>query len=113
MGRIRYLEAIGREVRRGRPTIGPPPSKADLVRLYVKEGHSVRDVAAALGCSKDAVRQGLKKYRIEARAPAKRSQLRAYSREFLLGNIKKLGFQVVADTLGVNIATLHRHMKSR
>jgi hypothetical protein len=46
MARIRYKEAAGIEVRRGRPPAGPPPSKADLVKLYVKEGRSVRDVAA-------------------------------------------------------------------
>ena len=38
MGRIKYKEAIGIEVRRGRPPAGPAPSKADLIKLYVKEG---------------------------------------------------------------------------
>jgi len=47
MGRIKYLEAIGREVKRGRPPAGTAPSKEDLVRLYVEESRSVRDVAAA------------------------------------------------------------------
>ena len=54
MARIKYLEALGLEVKRGRPPVGPAPSKADLVRLYVKEGRSVTDVAAVLDFSKDA-----------------------------------------------------------
>lgn len=46
MGGIKYQEAAGREVKRGRPPAGPPPSRADLVKLYVKEARAVRDVAA-------------------------------------------------------------------
>ncbi|MCJ7563831.1 MAG: hypothetical protein MUP52_04490 [Candidatus Aminicenantes bacterium] len=46
MVRIKYQEAAGREVKRGRPPAGPPPSRADLVKLYVKEARAVRDVAA-------------------------------------------------------------------
>ena len=49
MPRIKYQEAIGLEVKRGRSPAGPAPSKADLVKLYVKEERSVRDVAAVLG----------------------------------------------------------------
>jgi hypothetical protein len=75
MARIKYQEAIGLEVKRGRPPAGPPPSKAGLVRLYVKEGRSVRDFAAGLGCSKDAFHRALKKYGIEARSNASRSRL--------------------------------------
>ena len=47
MARIKYKEAAGLEVKRGRPPVGPAPSKAALVKLYVKESRSVRDVAAA------------------------------------------------------------------
>jgi len=46
MARIKYQEAAGLEVKRGRPPVGPAPSKADLVKLYVKESRSIRDVAA-------------------------------------------------------------------
>jgi hypothetical protein len=49
MARIRYKEVAGMEVKRGRPPAGPAPSKADLVRLYVKESRSIRDVAAVRG----------------------------------------------------------------
>jgi len=37
MARIKYLEAIGRQVKRGRPPAGPELSKAVLARLYVKQ----------------------------------------------------------------------------
>jgi hypothetical protein len=113
MGGIKYLEAIGKKPKRGRPKAGPSPSKADLVKLYIEEEKSIRDVAAALECSKDAVYRGLNKYGIEARASAKRSKLGAYSSEFLLGNIRKLGFQATANTFGVNVTTLRRYMKSK
>jgi hypothetical protein len=46
MARIRYQEVAGLEMKRGRPPAGPPPSRADLVKLYVKEARAVRDVAA-------------------------------------------------------------------
>jgi hypothetical protein len=48
MARIKYQEVAGLEVKRGRPPAGPAPSKADVVKLYVREGRSVRDVAAAI-----------------------------------------------------------------
>jgi hypothetical protein len=48
MARIKYQEAAGLEVKRGRTPVGPAPSKAALVKLYVKEERSVRDVAAVL-----------------------------------------------------------------
>ncbi|MCJ7565212.1 MAG: hypothetical protein MUP52_11560 [Candidatus Aminicenantes bacterium] len=65
MARIKYQEALGLEVKRGRPPAGPPPSRADLARLYVKEGRSVRDVAAALGCSKDMIHRALNELGVE------------------------------------------------
>ena len=75
MARIRYQEAIGLRIKRGRPSTAPAPSKEDLVRLYVKERRSVRDVAALLGCSKDAVHRALKKFGIEVRAGARRRSI--------------------------------------
>jgi len=49
MTRIKYQEAVGLEVKRGRPPAAPPPSRADLVKLYVKEARAVQDVAARIG----------------------------------------------------------------
>jgi hypothetical protein len=51
MAGIKYQEAIGRRPKRGRPAAGPAPSKADLVKLYVQEGRTVREVAAVLETS--------------------------------------------------------------
>lgn len=67
MARIKYKEAAGIEVKRGRPLAGPAPPKTDLVKLYIREGMSVREVAAALGCSKDIVYRSLRKNRIAIR----------------------------------------------
>lgn len=113
MARIKYQEAARLEVKRGRPLAGPAPSKADLVKLYVKEGRSVRDVAAALGCSKDAVHQGLKQYGIAARPNASRSKLRAIALDVLEAGVKDHGVRGYALTLGVSMGTLYHHLKTR
>ena len=49
MARIKYKEAAGLEVKRGKFPIGKKPSKAELKRLYLKESRSVREVAEILG----------------------------------------------------------------
>ena len=113
MGRIKYQEAIGLEVKRGRAPLGPAPSKADLVQLYVKEGRSVRDVAIALGCSKDAVHRGLRKYRIGARANVSRSKLRTIPLWDLKAAVRKKGIRGTARDLGVNEGTVRHHLKKR
>jgi hypothetical protein len=113
MARIKYKEAIGLEVNRERPPAGPPPSKADLVRLYVKESRSVRDVAAALGCSKDAVHRALKQYGIAARSNASRSRLRTIPIRDLKAAIRDKGLRGAARDLGVDHSTLHHHLKVR
>ena len=113
MARIKYQEAIGREVKRGRPPSGPPPSKADLVKLYIKEGRSVRDVAAALGCSKDAVHRALRTYGIAARPNASRSKLRTIPLRDLAAAIRDRGISGTARDLGVDRSTLGHHLKTR
>ena len=113
MGRIKYQEAIGREVKGGRPPAGPAPSKADLVKLYVKEERSVRDVAAALGCSKDMVHRTLRKYGIAARPNASRSSLLKYSLSDLKAAVKTKGIRGAARGLGIDEGTLRHHLKVR
>lgn len=113
MGRIRYQEAIGLEVKRGRPPAGPAPSKADLVKLYVQEGQSVRDVAAALGCSKDAVHRALKHFGINVRSCASRSKLRVIALDVLEAGVKADGVRGYARALGVDEGTLRHHLKGR
>ena len=99
MARIKYQEAAGLEVKRGRPPAGPAPTKADLVKLYVREGRSVRDVAAALGCSKDAVHRGRKQYGIDARPNASRSRLRTIPLRDLKVAIRAKGISGTARDL--------------
>jgi hypothetical protein len=113
MARIKYQEAAGLEVKRGRPPAGPAPSKADLVRLYVNEGRSVRDVAAGLGCSKDAVHRGLRKFGIEIRTRARRSKLRTIPLRDLKAAVREKGIRGTARALGVDKSTLRHHLKVR
>lgn len=113
MGRIKYQEAVGLEVKRGRPPTGPTPSKADLVKLYVGEGMSVRDVALALGCTKDMVHRALKSFDIEARPCASRSKLRTIPLEDLKAGFEKYGVREYALKLGVSMVTLYRQLKTR
>lgn len=110
MARIKYQEAAGLEVKRGRPPIGPAPSKADLVKLYVKEGQSVRDVAAALGCSKDAVNRGLRTYGIKARPPAKRSRLRKLDQGQLFADLAEKGIDRTAESWSIPMRTLTEYL---
>ncbi|MCJ7588908.1 MAG: hypothetical protein MUQ00_13560 [Candidatus Aminicenantes bacterium] len=113
MGRIKYQEAAGMEVKRGRPPTGPAPSKADLVKLYVKEGRSVRDVAAVLGCTKDSVHRALAGYGIKARSKARRSGLRTIRLQDLKSAVKDKGLRGTARDLGINEGTLRHHLKTR
>jgi hypothetical protein len=112
MGRIRYLEAIGQKPKRGRPKIGPGPSKGDLVRLYVRGRLSIRDTAAALGISKDMTARALAEYGI-ARRPrtTKRGQLADIPVELLEANIRIEGLRGHARTLGVSAPTLFEHVR--
>ena len=43
MARIKYKEAIGLEVKRGRPAKGNKPSEKILKKLYIKESRSIRE----------------------------------------------------------------------
>jgi transposase-like protein len=113
MARIKYQEAAGLEVKRGRPPTGPAPTKADLVKLYVRERRSVRDVAAVLGCSKEAVHRGLKQDAIDVRSNASRSRLRTISLQDLEAGILTKGIRGTARDLGVNEGTVRHHLKTR
>jgi len=114
MARIKYKEATGLEVKRGRPPAGPAPLKEDLVRLYVKEGKAIREVAVALGCSKDMVHRRLRGYGIKARAGTRRgSALLQYRLSDLKASVQEKGLRGYARELGINESTLRHHLKVR
>jgi DNA-binding transcriptional ArsR family regulator len=113
MAKIRNREALGPGLKRGRPPVGPAPSKADLVRLYIKESRSVRHVATSLGCSKDAVYRALKQYGITARSNASRSRLRTIPLQDLNAAVREKGLRGTARDLGVDHSTLRHHLKVR
>lgn len=107
--------ARGQKVRHRRPgrQIGPPPSRAALVRLYVEGNQTARDVAAALGCSKDMVIRSLKDYRIKVRTRTKRSKLLAIDLAVLEAGVRDKGVRGYARDIGVDESTLRHHLKVR
>ena len=111
MSRIRYQEAAGLVVKRGRPPAGPAPSKADLVKLYVREGRAVRDVAAVLGTSKDMVHRKLKEYGIAVRPNIPRSKLRTIPIRDLKAAIRDKGIRGTARDMGVDEGTIRHYLK--
>lgn len=111
---IKYKEAAGQEVRRGKPSIGEKPRKSELKKLYVKESRSVRNIAGILDCSKDMIYRTLKEYGIQRRKHVeKRSKLQEYNLTFLRKEIRLKGFNQVASELGVHHTTLRRYIEKR
>jgi len=110
MARIKYKEAAGQEVKRGKPPIGKKPEKKELRKLYIKESKSIREVAVALGCSKDIVYRALKEYEIDRRTDNKRSKLRNYDKAFLKMEVNQKGITQTAKELAVNISTLKKYI---
>jgi len=90
MPRIKYKEAAGLKVKRGRPAKENRPNKADLQRLYAKESRSIREVAKVLGCSKDMVFRSLKEYKIARRNHTRNSKLERYDISFIMEMIKRV-----------------------
>ena len=107
--KIRELRSRGP----GRPPSGMAPSKEILLRLYVKEGKSIREIGESLNCSKDMVARALKAYEIEARTRVRRSGLEKYSREALKSTVRAKGVRGTAVELGVNASTLSRFLRSK
>ena len=113
MVRIKYKEAAGLEVKKGKPSIGRKPERKKLQRLYIKESKSIREVAKVLGCSKDMVYRTLQEYGIKRRERLYNSILNKYSLEYLKKEVKNKGFKQVAFDLKVDVHTLRVHFNRR
>lgn len=111
---IDYMAMIGKGVKRGRGRPpGPRPSKARLVRLYVKERHSLRETADALHISKDIIARALAEYGIARRSATRRSRLADFSMRELRAGIREQGLRGFSRTLGVDPGTITYHIRSR
>jgi len=111
MARIKYKEAVGREVKKGKPSIGEKPTKSELKKLYVIESKPIREVAEILGCTKDRVYRSLREYGIERRPHTWEPRLSKYDLEFLRETVKKKGYRKGAQELGVDKSTLYRYLR--
>lgn len=104
MARIKYQEAAGLPVKRGRPPIGLP-RKSEIVLLYLQQGKTIRETAEALKRSKGTIARALKKYGISARSRARKSALLSYSIAELKSGIRDSGLRGYARDLGVSALT--------
>ncbi|MBN2241860.1 MAG: helix-turn-helix domain-containing protein [Acidobacteria bacterium] len=95
------------------PRPAAKPARADLQKLYVREGKSIREVAALLGCTRDMVHRALREYGIEARPVARRSRLQEIPLEKLEAEIAAQGLRGAARAFGVDHSTLAQHVRGR
>jgi len=87
MTRIKYKEAIGLEVKRGRPQLRATATMKDrLTRLYIVQELSIRKVGKAMGISEASVRRRLTAAGIPTRTKAGRSRLRLLNQARLFGS---------------------------
>ena len=112
MTRPDYLAAAGLDKpKRGRPPLGPGPTRDELTRLYLGEGRSIRDAALILGCSKEAVHRALRAFGITSRPSTRTSRLAIHGVRELRRRVKVDGLRGAARTLGVAWATLRDYLK--
>ena len=109
---LRRLARLPVQERRGRPA-GPRPTKADLLRLYVTAGLSIRATARALNISKDAVARALAAYHIKRRPQtrAHTSRLAVYPLADLRRRVKDYGLRATARVLGVSAPGLLAYLR--
>jgi predicted transcriptional regulator len=113
MARIKYKEAVGMKVSKGRPAIGKRPDKKDLVRFYEKELKSIRHIAGQLGLHPATIHYWLRKYDIKTRSKARKSRLLSIPLEEIERNLAKLGIRGYARKLGLSEGTIRHHLKAR
>jgi len=111
MARIKYMEAAGRQAKRGRPRLAVDDEmKARLMRLYIEEGLSVRDIAAELGIPEANVRRRLRAAKIPMRTNAPRSRLRKLDQAQLFADLHELGPERTAEKWGVPRSTFFDYL---
>lgn len=87
------------------------PDRKTLKRLYVDRGLSLREIAAKLGLHPHTVHYHIKRFGIETRPQAKRSELRKIKLETIERNIKEKGLRGYAAELGIHENTLRYYLK--
>jgi len=97
--------------KRGRPSIGPAPTKAELIELYQRQGLSLRAAAEILGTSKEAVWRGLIEHGIRARKNTKSSRLAVYGLGELRRRVKADGLRPTARALNVSAPALLDYLR--
>jgi len=111
MTRIRYQEALGLEVKRGRPRrIVDDKEKERLTRLYVVQELSTREVAKVMKISEASVRRRMKAAGIPARARVPRSRLRLFDQARLFGYVAAVGVNKTAKRWRISRRTLQRYL---
>jgi transposase-like protein len=113
MARIKYKEAAGIEVKKGKPAKGKKPNKFVLNKLYIKELKSIREIADILGCSKDMIYRALMEYGIERRSKVRESKLSNYDLKYIKETVREKGYRKGAQELGVDKSTLFRYLKKK
>ena len=111
MARIKYQEAAGLEVKRGRPRrIVEEKEKERLTRLYIVQELSTREVAKAMQISEASVRRRMKDAGIPARASVPRSHLRLFDQARLFGYIGAVGVRKAAKRWRIPVRTLNYYL---
>jgi transposase len=92
---------------------------ARIVRMYVREQKSSRDIAAIMGLGDATIRRRLKAAGIPARSNARRSRLRKLDQAALFASIEEIGvnrtakrFKIIERTLRYYLAGLRKAGKA-
>jgi transcriptional regulator with PAS, ATPase and Fis domain len=113
MARIKYKEAVGIKVKKGKQTKGKKPGKRTLKKLYVQDSKSIREIADILDCSKDMIYRAMKEYGIERRSNARKPKLNNYDLKYINETVSEKGYRKGAQELGVDKSTLFRYLKEK
>ena len=111
MGRIKYQEAAGLEVKRGRPRrMVEEKEKERLTRFYVVQELSTREIAKVMKISDASVKRRLHAAGVVMRSNARRSRLRLLNQARLFSDIIDLGVDRTAAKWGISERTLKHYL---